>query len=61
MVSDKSLQKFEELYRSRYKVKLSREEAITKANNLVNFYRAVYKPVPKINIRNGKKLQDKQN
>jgi len=61
MVSEASLQKFIELYRNRYGTTLCKGEAITKANNLVNFYRAVYKPAPNINIRNGKKVQTKQN
>jgi hypothetical protein len=57
MVEEKSLNKFIKLYKDRYGVELSKKKAMKKANNLLNLYRAVYKPASKINIKNGEELQ----
>ena len=59
MISDESLNEFKKLYMKRYGIELSKEEALKKANSLLNLYRAVYKPALKININNAKKIHDK--
>lgn len=59
MISDASLTEFKKLYVKRYGIELSKEEALKKANSLLNLYRAVYKPALKININNGKKIHNK--
>lgn len=61
MVSSEALQQFKKLYKKRYGKTLEGKEALTKANNLFNFYRAVYRLEQNINIQNVKKLQTKQN
>ncbi len=42
MISKKSLEKFKELYKKRFKEQLSDDEALRKATRLLNLYRTVY-------------------
>lgn len=63
MVSDEGLKKFKELYQQKYEVMLSPEETFEKANQLLNFYRAVFREPTniKINIKHEQKIRDKKN
>jgi hypothetical protein len=42
MLPRKAIQEFKQLYRKRYGVEISDDEATFRANNLVNLYGAVY-------------------
>ena len=62
MISDSSLNEFIKLYKHRYGIELSKEEAFGIASRLVNLYRAVYKPsTDKNNNKNAKSLLHKTN
>ena len=63
MVSNEGLAKFKELYFKRYGVELSEKEVFEKANQLLNFYRAVFKEPTniKININYEQKIRTKKN
>lgn len=63
MVSSEGLSKFKELYAKRYGIELSEMEVSEKANQLLNFYRAIFKEPTniKININYGQKIRVKKN
>lgn len=63
MVSDEGLKKFKELYLKNYGIDLSPQETFEKANQLLNFYKAVFKePINiKININYEQKVRNKKN
>jgi len=42
MLARESIKKFKNLYKQRFKEKLSDQEAFSKANRLLNLYRSVY-------------------
>jgi hypothetical protein len=42
MLPKEAIEEFKKLYKQRFKVDLSDEEAVFRANNLVNLYEAVY-------------------
>jgi hypothetical protein len=42
MLPQEAIEEFKKLYKARFKVDLSDEEASFRANNLVNLYEAVY-------------------
>ena len=44
MLSEKAIQEFKELYKKRYGVELSDQEASYRANNLFNLYKVTYMP-----------------
>lgn len=62
MVSSEGLEKFKKLYLKRYGVQLTEQEAFEKANNFLNFYRAVFREPKniKINIKNEQKIRTKK-
>lgn len=45
MLPKKAVQEFKILYKKRYGVELSDEEALFRANNLVDLYAVVYKKI----------------
>ncbi len=47
MLTEERLQKFIDLYYSKFKIKLSREEATKMATDLINLVRVLTKPLPK--------------
>jgi hypothetical protein len=63
MVTDDGLKKFGELYLKRYGIELSPKELFDKANQLLNFYRAVFREPAdiKIKINYGQEVQTKKN
>ncbi|GEM_PF-4546547 len=63
MVSREGLVKFKELYAKRYGVELTEKEVSEKANQLLNFYRAVFREPTniKINITYEQKIRSKKN
>jgi hypothetical protein len=44
MLPKEAIQEFKELYKKRYGVELSDQEASRRANNLVNLYKVTYMP-----------------
>jgi len=48
MLPQEAIQEFEELYEKRYGVKLSNEEASSRANNLFKLYKITYMGEPSI-------------
>lgn len=44
MLSEKAIQEFKELYKKRYGVELSNEEASGRANRLFKLYKVTYMP-----------------
>ena len=44
MLPKEAIEEFKKLYKQRFKVDLSDEEASFRANNFVNLYKAVYEP-----------------
>jgi len=44
MLPEKAIQEFKELYKKRYGVELSDQEASYRANNLFNLYKVTYMP-----------------
>jgi len=46
MLSKESITEYKKLYKKRYGVDLSDDEAVRRANNLVNLYKAVYQSMP---------------
>ncbi len=44
MLPKEAINEYKKLFKTRYGVELSGVEAIRRANNLVNLYKAVYKP-----------------
>lgn len=63
MVSEKGLAKFKSLYSEKYGVELPNKEVFEKATQLLNFYRAVFKPPldANINIKHEQKVQPTKN
>ena len=63
MVSNEGLAKFKKLYSKRYGVELTEKEVFEKANQLLNFYRAVFREPTniKININYEQKIRTKKN
>ena len=46
MLPKQAIEEFKRLYKKRYGKELDDEEAKRRANNLIDFYRAVLKPAP---------------
>ena len=44
MLSDEKIKKFQDLYKNRFNVELSKQEAFEKASKLVQIIEAIYKP-----------------
>lgn len=63
MVSSEGLSKFKGLYAKRYGVELNEKEVFEKANQLLNFYRAVFKEPTdiKINMNYEQKIRSEEN
>jgi len=63
MVSDEGLKKFKMLYSKKYGIELTNEEVFEQANQLLNFYRAVFREPTniKINIKHEQKIRNKKN
>jgi len=45
MLSEKAVRKFKKLYEQRFKEKLTDKEALQRATQLLNLYRAIYAPL----------------
>jgi hypothetical protein len=46
MLPSEAIEEYKKLYEKRFGVKLSEEEAVFRANNLVKLYRSVYEVAP---------------
>lgn len=66
MLSQEAIEEFKELYEKRYGVKLSNEEATSRANNLFKLYKITYMGEPSIddfnkNVVNHHEYQSNKN
>jgi hypothetical protein len=59
MLSKEAIEEYKVLYKKRFGVDLSDAEASFRANNLVNFYRAVLGPEPKGRVPDKEGLSEK--
>lgn len=60
MLPKEAITEFKKLYKKNYGVELSDEEAVFRANNFVNFYKAVYSDPPfgRVETRDKKQPQE---
>jgi len=47
MIPKEAIEEFKKIYKKEFGVELSEEEALRRATNLLNLYKAVYRPIIK--------------
>lgn len=60
-ISPERLEKFKQIYRKEFGTTLSEQEALAKAITLVNLFRAIYRPIPRVKEALYQKLKSEYN